>query len=75
MGPVDGIIVLADGRANPGLAGGMLVRTDESAAGAGRALSTIGEDKARKVIGKSARHIVTHYMLQQHYDNLADCAH
>ena len=33
------------------------------------------ENKARKVNGKSARHIVTHYMLQEHYDSLADCAH
>ena len=75
MGVADGIMVLADGRANPGLAVGMLVRTDGSAAGSGRAPSAGGEDKARKVISKSARPIVTHYMLQQHYDSLADCAH
>ena len=51
------------------------VRMDESAAGSGRAPSARREDKARKLIGKSARHIVTHYMLQQHYDSLTDCDH
>ena len=43
------------------------VRTNESAAGSESVPTARGEDKARKLIGISARHIATYYMLQQHY--------
>ena len=62
MRPANGIVVVADGRVNPGLAVGMSdlvpfkanVRTDEVHLSLGGPLSARGEDKVRKLIDRTA---------------------
>ena len=62
MRPANGVVVLADGRVNPGLAVGVFdlvlfkvnVRTDEVLLGLEGSLTARGKDKVGKLIDRSA---------------------